>query len=232
MFLVLSSGILQIEQILSIGVRVVMALHTLRSEYLKGSLWEEECPESPFDIFKNWISYAVKSSVIEPLAMVLSTVSGDKIPSSRVVLLRDFDGEALKFFSNYNSRKGVELNDNPNASLLFFWPLLERQIIIEGLIAKTSAQVSDNYFNSRPLESKVNSILSPQSEVIPDRNFLIDKRRDLLNQLESIKRPEHWGGYVMTPSRFEFWQGGPGRLNDRIQYDIEDLVWKKSRLAP
>ena len=210
-----------------------MTLETVRKDYLKGSLLEDDCPESPSDLFESWISRAVESAVNEPMAMVLSTVSKDNRPSSRVVLLRDFDVTGLKFFSNYDSRKGRELFLNPKASLLFFWPVLERQVVIEGLISKTSSSESDRYFNSRPKESRINSLLSPQSKIIPDRNFLIEKQKILLKQNEeNLKRPEHWGGYVLTPSRFEFWQGGPARLNDRIQYEIDQHVWRRSRLAP
>jgi len=210
-----------------------MTLETIRNDYLKGSLLEDDCPESPLDLFENWINQAVDRAVNEPMAMVLSSVSVKGKPSSRVVLLRDFGENGLKFYSNYVSRKGLEFVLNPSATSLFFWPELERQIIIEGVISKTNPEESDRYFNSRPLESKVNSIISPQSQVIPDRDFLIEQKKTFLNQKEeNLKRPDHWGGYLLKPSRFEFWQGGPARLNDRIQYEANGSTWKRSRLAP
>ncbi len=187
----------------------------------------------PFELFENWIQVAVESSVSEPNAMVLSTVGPDSKPSSRIVLLRGIDHQGLKFFSNYHSRKGLELEQNPNGSLLFFWPELERQVIVEGIITKTSAEESDQYFASRPLESRINSVLSPQSQEIPGRDFLIERQKELFElPEEEIKRPDHWGGYLMSPVRFEFWQGGAGRLNDRIQYVKQESVWNRSRLAP
>jgi pyridoxamine 5'-phosphate oxidase len=176
----------------------------------------------------------MESGEPEPTAMVLSSVSPEMRPSSRVVLLKSVDEKGFVFFSNYLSRKGMHLKANPFAALTFFWPLTERQVRIEGIVGKTDAEESDNYFYSRPLESRINAIISPQSQPIASRSHLETEREKLLliGNAENIKRPEHWGGYRLKPDRIEFWQGRPGRLHDRIQYLLEGDIWEVNRLAP
>lgn len=205
-----------------------------RKDYGLNSLDEENAPPNPFDLFQQWFKEAINAQIEEPYAMVLSTVGADFKPSSRVVLLRKYSAElGLVFFTNYLSRKGQEIAINPNACLLFFWEKLERQVRIEGQISKVSPELSDEYFSSRPLPSQLGAIVSPQSQKIPNKNFLLEKLDaiDLMNY--TPKRPEHWGGYCLSPHYFEFWQGRPSRLHDRLVYELQpNASWTLSRLAP
>lgn len=211
-----------------------MDLRDIRKDYQQSSIHDDEFPVEPVHWFRGWLREAMESGEPEATAMVLSTVSAEWRPSARVVLLKSIDEKGFVFFSNYLSRKGVQLNGNKAASLTFFWPLTERQVRIEGLVTKIDAAESDEYFYSRPIESQVNAIISPQSMPISSRNQLEQERERLLftDGNDNLRRPAHWGGYRLLPDRIEFWQGRPGRLHDRIQYLLDDNVWNVNRLAP
>ncbi len=188
---------------------------------------------NPFDEFDKWMRMAVKHKIIEPNAMNLATVSADKKPSSRIVLLRGFDKNGFAFFTNYNSKKAADLTKNPYAALNFFWPQLHKQIRIEGKITKASKKTSDDYFNSRPHESRLGAWASEQSKVIANRKILEERTQIFSKQFEKkIPRPSHWGGYVLKPVYFEFWHGQTNRLHDRIAFKLEKGKWKIFRLAP
>jgi pyridoxamine 5'-phosphate oxidase len=211
-----------------------MDLRDIRKDYQHSAIHGEEFPIEPVNWFREWLHEAMESGEPEATAMVLSTVSAEWRPSARVVLLKSFDEHGFVFFTNYLSRKGVQLSGNHAAALTFFWPLTERQVRIEGIVAKTDTDESDTYFYSRPLESRVNAIISPQSTSIASRIHLEEEREKLLfmEDNENLSRPTHWGGYRLKPDRMEFWQGRPGRLHDRIQYLLNGNVWHVTRLAP
>ena len=207
----------------------------IRKEYKLQSLSENDVQQNPFEQFSKWWSDATQSQIEEVNAMTLATASTDGIPSARIVLLKGFDENGFLFFTNYNSYKGMQLLENPRACLVFFWKELERQVRITGVVEKTTAQASDEYFNNRPIGSRIGAIASPQSRIIEDRNWLEANEEKVREQLGSkeIKRPEHWGGYCVKPVSVEFWQGRPNRLHDRIQYTLQDDgKWKIERLAP
>jgi pyridoxamine 5'-phosphate oxidase len=205
----------------------------IRSNYNKFELLEENCHQSPFIQFKTWFDEAISFDMPDTNAMVLSTASQSGKVSSRVVLLKDLDDKGLVFFTNYKSKKGQDLDENPNASLLFFWHHLERQIRIEGKVEKISEEESQIYFNSRPIESQLGAWASKQSEILEDRNILVDRFIKYQSKYENnVPLPEFWGGYRLIPEYFEFWQGRPSRLHDRITYEIIDNSWKLSRLFP
>jgi pyridoxamine 5'-phosphate oxidase len=208
-----------------------MNLHELRKNYSKHHLNEAEVNDNPFQQFATWFSDAQKSSIHEPNAMTLATASSDGKPSARIVLLKEVSKEGLVFYTNYHSRKGKEIAANPNAALLFFWDALERQVRIEGVVEKASDAASDAYFNSRPLESRIGAIVSAQSQVIESRKVL----EELFEQKKkegNIERPKHWGGYILVPDYFEFWQGRPNRIHDRIAYTKNENGWSIQRLSP
>ena len=211
-----------------------MKLTDIRLNYSKHTLEEAASGSDPAKLFSQWLKDAIEANVSEPSAMVLSTVSQQNRPSSRVVLLKGFEEGRFVFYSNYSSRKGKEIESNQFVSLLFFWPELERQVRVEGLVCRESAEVSDKYFNSRPLESRIGAIVSPQSEIVESREILEKKFREFFAQEESaqLRRPDFWGGYVVDPEVFEFWQGRPGRLHDRIRFRKDQEAWIRERLAP
>jgi len=210
-----------------------MELSDLRRDFGKNSLDEQEMPTRPVVQLKAWLVEAKNSSLSEFNAMVLSTAGADGKPSSRIVLLKEItERGGLVFYSNYRSKKGEDLQENPFAACHFFWPPLERQIRIEGKVVKMNTAKSDAYFYSRPVESRVSAIVSPQSEKIESLAELGEKADKLLKNPDAIKRPEHWGAYELLPELFEFWQGGKHRLHDRIRYRQEKGDWKKERLAP
>jgi len=196
--------------------------------------------DNPFDQLTLWLNQAIKHHYFQPNALCLSTSDLDtQQPSSRMVLLKSADPEnGLIFYSNYDSRKAQELEKNPKACGLFYWDELERQIRVEGIIQKTSNTISDQYFQSRPRESQLGASISPQSKIIPNRDFLTQAYENLNNTLKNqpIPRPDYWGGYQLLPHYFEFWQGRNSRLHDRIIYKLNNLNnlnnWVKSRLAP
>lgn len=211
-----------------------MDLRDIRKDYERNSIGDQDFPLEPVNWFREWLRDAMESGEPEPTAMVLATVSAEWRPSARIVLLKSFDEHGFVFFTNYLSRKGIQLSGNHAAALTFFWPLTERQVRIEGIIAKTDADESDEYFYSRPIESQINAVISPQSSSISSRTHLEEEREKLLftEGNSTLHRPEHWGGYRLKPDRMEFWQGRPGRLHDRIQYLLDGNIWTISRLAP
>ena len=221
-------------------------LADLRKSYMKGSLSEEDVQANPVDQFKIWFDQAQHAELPEPNAMTVASVDENGKPSARVVLIKEVTQEGFVFFTNYNSHKGKEIDENPHAALVFFWKELERQIRIEGTVQKVSAEESDRYFNSRPASSRIGAWASPQSAVIENR-LVIEQNVERYSSIfanDSIERPDHWGGYIVKPRSIEFWQGRSSRLHDRIRYTIEasaynaatdtrsDANWKIERLAP
>lgn len=207
----------------------------LRRTYALQSLNESDVSVSPFEQFKHWFDEAVSSQILEPNAMTLATVGANGRPSARIVLLKGFDERGFVFFTNYESRKGNEMAQYPNAALLFCWLELERQIRIEGKIEKISREDSEAYFVSRPKGSQIGAWVSPQSQVISDRSVLEKKQADLEEEYKDasvLPLPPNWGGYLLRPDYFEFWQGRESRLHDRIAYEQADAAWTISRLAP
>ncbi len=210
-------------------------LHDQRKIYEKSQLIESEIKENPIEQFRDWFSEAsANSAVYEANAMAVSTLEDDGCPRTRMVLLKEYTYEGFIFYTNYDSKKGKAIEKTHKACLHFFWPGLERQIIIKAHLEKIAENLSDGYFHSRPRGSQLGATVSPQSEVIPDREFLELKLKELELQLENsdIPRPENWGGYIAKPYEIEFWQGRPNRLHDRIVYSLKDLDWEISRLAP
>ncbi len=210
-------------------------LQDYRKLYQKHQLLEEEIPGDPFEMFYGWFRETEANMEVEEVnTMSLSTIGLDGYPRSRVVLLKEFDREGFVFYTNYQSEKGRSIENNPKVCLSFFWPRSERQVIIKGLARKTSPESADNYFRSRPRGSQLGAWVSEQSAVIPQRDVLDQKLKLLEKQYEKKEspRPPHWGGYKVLPSEFEFWQGRPNRLHDRIYYSKEGDTWKIDRLAP
>ena len=211
-------------------------LSDYRKSYEKEELLENLIPEDPINLFHQWFCMAENNDMIsEANAMTISTIGIDGFPKARVVLLKKYNEEGFVFYTNYNSEKGKAIANNPNVCLSFFWHTLEKQVIIKGTSQKVNANISDNYFESRPAGSQLGAIVSPQSSVIPDRAFLEENLKKLEKSMENkeIKRPENWGGYLVNPHQVEFWQGRPNRLHDRIRYTLqEDFSWKIERLAP
>lgn len=204
----------------------------LRKEYSREALDELHIASEPLEQFNRWFDEALAAAIPEPTAMTLATATLDGAPSSRTVLLKGVD-TGFVFYTNQNSRKGRDLNGNPRASLLFFWPELERQIRIEGSVEHVTDVDADLYFRSRPLGSQHGAWASPQSEVIASRDVLEERLRDIADQFPNdVPRPPFWGGYRVKPSLVEFWQGRPSRLHDRIRYRREGDRWIIERLAP
>jgi pyridoxamine 5'-phosphate oxidase len=211
-----------------------MKLHSIRTEYKYAELTENSIVKNPMKQFEQWLNDAISAKVNEPTAMSVVTVGVDGFPDSRMVLLKDYNEDGFTFFTNYNSKKGVSIANNPAVGLHFFWPELERQIRISGLAEKTSSEISDRYFSSRPVLSQIAAIVSNQSSKIPSREFLQNQFEYLKNKIDviNLKRPENWGGFLVRPLKFEFWQGRESRLHDRILYENENGSWMISRLAP
>ena len=209
-------------------------LNEIRKEYTYSQLEIDNLDINPIVQFRYWLNDALKAGVSEPTAMVLSTVGNEGMPSSRVVLLKNLDNDGFTFFSNYESRKGIQITQNPNASLLFFWPQIERQVRIEGRVAKTPRHISDEYFQSRPEGSKIGAWASPQSRTVPSREYLDNLQNDYIRLFKSkvLERPENWGGYKLFPHTIEFWQGRENRLHDRFEYKMNGSIWEIHRLAP
>jgi pyridoxamine 5'-phosphate oxidase len=209
-------------------------LARIRREYSRHSLDELEVDLNPFAQFQRWHHEAVGAQVPDPTAMVLATATAEGKPSARVVLLKGFDERGLVFFTNYEGRKSAELAENPHAALLFFWGELERQVRIEGAVERTSRQESEEYFRTRPLESRLSAWASKQSSVIPSRSFLEQKMADLKSRYgtHDVPLPPYWGGFRVQPQVFEFWQGRENRLHDRVRYMLQGGVWSIERLSP
>jgi len=196
---------------------------------------EKNVAKHPADQFNKWFREMLEADFKEPTAVALATSTKSGKPSVRMVLMKEYSKEGFVFFTNYKSRKGGELLQNPNAALLFFWDKLERQVRIEGKVKKVNAQESDAYFNIRPRESRIGAIASAQSTVLKTRETLERKMAELTKQYEAheiIPRPAHWGGYLLKPNYFEFWQGRPSRLHDRIAYKLSGKIWKTYRMFP
>ncbi|MEM6829401.1 MAG: pyridoxamine 5'-phosphate oxidase [Bacteroidota bacterium] len=207
---------------------------SLRQEYALASLDEKDVFKNPFDQFKKWFDEAVSSEETEPNAMILATVGRDNAPLQRTVLLKGFDAGSFTFFTNYASEKGRQIAENPTVSLLFPWINLQRQLIIQGTASKIPREESLAYFRSRPRGSQLGALVSNQSEKISSREVLEEKlaiaEKDFENQ--EVPLPDHWGGYVVKPSFFEFWQGRQSRLHDRICFELDGNEWKISRRSP
>ena len=206
----------------------------LRKEYLFSTLDEKSVDIDPLIQFSKWFKDAIRSKIEEPNAMVLSTSDLDRNVSGRVVLLKGVENNGFVFFTNYESRKGIQLAFNPKAALTFLWYAIERQIRVEGKVNKISRKESEAYFNSRPADSRISTCVSPQSCVIPDRSFLESVREGLILDLngQSPICPENWGGYLLRPTMVEFWQGRAHRLHDRLRYSRAGNKWLLERLAP
>lgn len=211
-------------------------LSNYRKSYKKNALRKGNVPENPMELFQKWF-YEIDNhfNADEGNAMTLSTFGLDGYPKNRVVLLKKYTYEGFIFYTNYESEKGKAIKENPNVCISFFWHSAERQIVIKGTAEKIAENLSDGYFESRPLGSQLGALASNQSEVIPNRDVLDNKLKQLEDKFSNkeIPRPKYWGGYIVKPIEFEFWQGRPNRLHDRIRYQLQkDFNWKIERLQP
>lgn len=210
-----------------------MDIANLRKSYERDALDEEASAADPVTQFDTWFQQAVSGKLPEPNAMTLATVGAEGRPSSRVVLIKGYDARGLVWYTNYESRKGQELAANPFASLQFHWVELERVVRVEGRVEKTSAEESDAYYATRPLDSRLGAWASPQSQVIGSRTVLVtNAAKAAATHGLHPPRPPHWGGYRLVPDRWEFWQGRKSRLHDRLRYRLQDGQWVRERLAP
>lgn len=209
------------------------SLAALRKSYERAELDESRSEADPLRQFERWMNEAVEAQLPEPNAMTLATVGSDLRPSTRIVLIKGFDARGIVWYTNYQSRKGRELSGNPFAAVQFHWVELERVVRIEGRVEQVEAELSDAYFASRPLDSRIGAWASPQSQVISGRDVLVkNAAAAAARHLLSPPRPPHWGGYRLVPDRWEFWQGRKSRLHDRLRYRLEDGQWLRERLAP
>ena len=207
----------------------------LRKSYSKMSLSKNEVPDEPIKLFDKWFSEIKSSTSLEVNAMTLSTIDNEGYPKGRVVLLKHYSDEGFIFFTNYNSEKSISIKNNNKVSISFFWEDQERQVIIKGFAKKTSEEISSNYFNSRTKGSKLGALVSEnQSAVIKSKQVLIDTFNELKDEYKNkeISRPLNWGGYIVSPVEYEFWQGGENRLHDRIRFKLIKNNWLKERLSP
>jgi pyridoxamine 5'-phosphate oxidase len=210
-------------------------MHETYQETVADVLDEKRVDPNPIDLFRYWYDAAASSGSRLPDAMTLATATKDGKPSARVVLLKEFDNNGFVFYTNYNSNKARELEENPRAALVMYWTVLDRQVRVEGPVERVPASQSDEYFQTRPRESQLGALASPQSEVIPSREVLEQKLAELEERYRDrpVDRPEHWGGYVLKPERIEFWQNRTGRLHDRLLYQRQPSgSWSIQRLAP
>jgi pyridoxamine 5'-phosphate oxidase len=209
------------------------ALAELRKSYERGELDEGSCADDPLRQFETWLDQAIKAQLPEPNAMTLATVGADGRPSTRIVLVKGVDARGLVWYTNYDSRKGRELAHEPHAALQFHWVELERVVRIEGQVEKVSAEESDAYYVTRPLDSRIGAWASPQSQPITSRAVLVaNAAKAAARHGLNPPRPPHWGGYRLVPDRWEFWQGRRSRLHDRVRYALEAGRWVRQRLAP
>jgi pyridoxamine 5'-phosphate oxidase len=211
-----------------------MDLKSVRKEYTLGSLDVNNTGDDPIHFFSRWMHEAVTAGINEPTAMTLSTLGSDGYPQARVVLLKSCDQHGFTFFTNYDSDKGFALRHHPRAALLFFWPELQRQVRISGMVTKVSRESTEHYFSTRPRGSQAGAWASDQSREIPSREFLEARFSETESRFAgtTIPAPAHWGGYQLDPVRIEFWQGRESRLHDRILFEKFENGWKKKRLAP
>jgi pyridoxamine 5'-phosphate oxidase len=212
-----------------------MSISQVRTEYHRGELNEAAAADDPIEQFARWFGQARDAGLRDPNAMTLATASADGCPDARIVLLKEFDASGFVFFTNYQSRKGRELTENPRGCALFFWCELERQVRIEGPVERVSARESDDYFAQRPLEARLGAWASPQSEPIADRHALESRLAEVRARYAAPAappRPPHWGGYRLAAGRIEFWQGRASRLHDRLLYVRQPEGWRRTRLAP
>ena len=210
-------------------------LHHLRKDYAQAVLLESQAPARPEALFKTWFEQALAAQIPEPNAMTLATVGSDLRPSTRIVLIKELDERGIVWYTHYNSRKGQQLAGNPQAALQFHWVELERVVRIEGRVERVAAADSDHYFASRPKASQTGAWASPQSQRVQDRSDLDAKvaaQTQRFADAEAVPRPETWGGYRLVPDYWEFWQGRPSRLHDRLSYRLQAGQWQLARLAP
>jgi len=206
---------------------------SIRGAYAKKELRKSSVKKNPIEQLTQWLKEAIEAQIIEPNAMILSTVDADRKPSSRVVLLKGIHDYKLRFFTNYLSAKAKDLENNPAASLLFFWRELGRQIRITGSVNKTTQEESERYFSTRPYESKIAASISKQSSVVPDKKFLQKEFEEMKKKYPTdVPLPKFWGGYNFIPYKFEFWQGRENRMHDRILYEKKENDWEIKRLSP
>lgn len=211
-----------------------MSLAEMRKSYTAGELSERDLNPDPLELFRLWLEAAIHAGEPEPSAMTLATADKRGRPSARMVLLKGASARGFVFYSNYESRKGLELAENPYAALVFYWPVLERQVRVEGEVTKLSREESERYFHSRPPGSQLGAWASPQSRVLHDREELEERLTTAREryQNEKVPLPDFWGGYLLKPTAIEFWQGREGRLHDRFRYRLEEGRWQHRRLAP
>ena len=209
-------------------------LLTLRTDYESGGLARSDLTDDPSELFARWFSAALESGLVEPHAFVLATADREARPSARTVLMREMDRRGIVFYTNYRSRKGADLAENPRASAVFLWMPLHRQVRIEGRVEKVPGTQSDAYFGARPPGSRLSAAASPQSEPVPDRAWLEERMEEIRRHYPDgdVPRPAEWGGYRLAPDYYEFWQGRPNRLHDRFEYRWRDGGWVVERLAP
>jgi pyridoxamine 5'-phosphate oxidase len=210
-----------------------MPLADLRTDYARHGLSEAEAGDDPLALFHRWFDQAAAAGQNEPNAMTLATATPDGKPSARIVLLKIADQRGLAFFTNYRSRKGRELAGNPVAAVVFFWPAVERQVRVEGTVEVVSEAESDEYFATRPVDSRLGAWASEQSGILPSREELGRRHQELVDRFgDQVPRPPHWGGYRLVPAEWEFWQGRPSRLHDRLRFRKMSGGWARERLAP
>lgn len=210
-------------------------LHYLRVSYELGELNDEDAPEQPIELFQGWLQDALEHQLPEPNAMSLATTGLDGFPNVRTVLLKGVDERGFSFFTNYDSTKGQELEANPHAALCFLWTTRQRQVIVRGTVKKLRREDAETYFALRPYGNQIGAWASTQSALIPDRDWLEKRAKDTQDKFpqgQPVPCPENWGGYALTPTQIEFWQGRRSRLHDRLRYRMTDGVWTRERLSP